>query len=140
MRTSRTVKALKTTEMNTDIARRLLKLRKGMTVFCQGALADAIFFVSTGKVKITVISALGKEAELRVLGPDEFLGEECLVRGSLRRSTATCLEASTVVRIESQAMLQALHVYPELSRKFVATLLTRRINLERDFARCAFQQ
>jgi CRP-like cAMP-binding protein len=117
--------------------KRLLKLRKGAKVFSQGARADAIFFIRTGKVKVSVVSAYGKEAVLRMLGPDDFFGEECLV-GSLRRSTATSSEPSTVFRIEKRAMLRALHIEPCFSHEFVASLLVRTINLERDLCNQLF--
>ena len=132
MKTARKVASIKTTKTGIDVAKRLLKLRKGAKLFSQWARADAIFFVQTGKVKVTVISAYGKEAVLRVLGPHDFLGEECLVGGSLRTSTATSLEPSTVFRIGKRAMLQALHTQPEFSRKFIASLLARNVHLEED--------
>ena len=115
-----------------DVIKRLLKLQKGAKVFSQGAQADAIFLVETGKVQVTVISAYGRQAVLRVLGPHDFLGEECLAGRSLRTSTATSLEPSTVFRIEKAAMLQALHIQPEFCRKFLASLLARSASLEQD--------
>lgn len=129
---------LKITETDTEVVKRLLTLRKGATVFHQGELADAIFFVQTGQLKITVISAYSKEAMIRVLGPDDFLGEECLVDGFLRTCTATCLKPSTVFRIEKHTMAQALHIHPELSLKFLASLLVRRINLQRELLQSLF--
>src|ERR1051326_6627949 len=94
MRRARKIIPLTTAKTDRAVVKRLVTLRKGATVFSQGALADAIFFVQTGKVKITVISAYGKEAVLRVLRPHDFLGEESLISDSLRTSTATCLERS----------------------------------------------
>ena len=83
-------------------------------------------------MKVTVVSAQGKEAVLAMLGPREFFGEGCLVGQPLRISTATTTESSTVFRVQKQAMLQALHAQPELSEKFTASLLARNINLEED--------
>ena len=67
-----------------------------------------------------------------MMGPRDFLGEECLVGDSRRTSTATVLEASTVFRIEKRAMLQAIHLQPEFSEDFVASLLARNVNMEED--------
>jgi len=132
MKTARTVTPHKATMTGTHpVVKRLLKLRKGAKVFSQGARADAIFFIRTGKVKISVISAYGKEAVLRMLGPDDFFGEECLV-GSPRTSTATSSEPSTVFRIEKRAMLKALQIELCFSHEFVASLLVRTVNLEQD--------
>ena len=113
-------------------AKRELSFRKGEEVFSQGESADAIYFIQTGRVKITVVSAGGKEAVLAMLGPHDFFGEGALVKQSLRLSTAETLEPSTVFRIEKQAMIRALHEQPELSEKFMASLLTRNIDLEED--------
>ena len=131
MKTARKVTTLKTAK-TTIVVKRLQKLQKGAKLFSQGTRANAIFLVRTGKVQVTVLSDYGKEAVLRVLGPHDFLGEECLIGGSLRTSTATSLEQSTVFRIEKAAMLRALHVQPEFCRKFVASLLARTVNLEQD--------
>jgi CRP/FNR family transcriptional regulator, cyclic AMP receptor protein len=110
----------------------VLQLQKNTQVFSQGAEADAIYFIQTGKVKVTVLSAQGKEAVLAMLGPREFFGEGCLVGQSLRISTATTTESSTLFRVQKKAMLQALHVQSDLSEKFTAALLARNINLEED--------
>ena len=97
-----------------------------------GDQADAIYFIQTGKVKVTVVSVQGKEAVLAMVGPREFFGEGSLVGQPLRISTATTTESSTVFRVEKQAMLQALHAQSDLSEKFTAALLSRNINLEED--------
>ena len=110
----------------------IVRLRKDAKVFSQGDSAQAIYFIQTGKIKITVLSAVGKEAVLATLGPRGFLGEGCLVGQTLRVSTATTIQSSTLFRIERQAMLRALHAQPELSEKFTASLLARNIDLEED--------
>ena len=110
----------------------LLDFLKGRKIFTQGAPADAIYFIQTGKVKVTVVSTAGKEAVLALLGPRDFLGEGCMVGQSLRITTATALETSTLFRVERRAMLKALHDQPALSEKFIAALLIRNISLEED--------
>jgi CRP/FNR family transcriptional regulator, cyclic AMP receptor protein len=112
--------------------KRVMSLRKGNKIFSQGDRADAIHFVETGRVKITVVSSAGKEAVLAMLGPHDFLGEGSLVGQSLRMSTATTLEAATLFRVEKRAMLRALHDQAELSEKFMGSLLARNIDLEED--------
>jgi CRP/FNR family transcriptional regulator, cyclic AMP receptor protein len=67
-----------------------------------------------------------------MMGPRDFLGEECLVGDSRRTSTATSLGPLTVFRIEKRAMLQAIHLQPEFSADFVASLLARNVNMEED--------
>ena len=105
---------------------------KGKKIFSQGDRADAIYFVQNGRVKITVVSSAGKEAVLAMLGPHDFFGEGTLVGQSLRMSTATTLEPTTLFRVEKPAMLRALHAQPDLSERFMASLLKRNIDLEED--------
>jgi CRP-like cAMP-binding protein len=109
-----------------------LTFRKGEKVFSQGDSADSIYFIKTGRIKISVVSAAGKEAVLAMPGPREFFGEGALVNQSLRVSTAKTIEPSTVFRVEKQAMIRSLHEQSELSEKFMASLLARNINLEED--------
>src|SRR3954468_8600372 len=109
-----------------------LTFRKNQKIFRQGEPADSIYFIHTGKIKITVVSAAGKEAVLAMPGPREFFGEGCLVKQSLRVGTAATLEASKVFRVEKEAMIRSLHEQSDLSEKFMALLLSRNIDLEED--------
>ena len=110
----------------------VLQLRKDEKIFSQGDIAEAIYFIQIGKVKVTVVSAVGNEVVLTILGPRGFLGEGCLVGQPFRVSTATAIQSSTLFRIERRAMLRALHAQPELSENFTASLLARNIDLEED--------
>ena len=120
--------------------KKILKLRTGIKLFSQGAETNAIYFIQSGAVKLTIVSLEGKEAVLAMLGPRDFFGEGCLVGQSLRISTATTTESSIVFEIQKRAMLQALHDYPELSEKFVASLLVRNIDTEEDIGNKLFNQ
>jgi CRP-like cAMP-binding protein len=110
----------------------MLKVEKGGRIFSQGDKADAIYFVETGRVKMSVVSTRGKEAVLVILAAGDFFGEGSLVGQALRISSAMALESTTLLRIETRAMLQALANKPRLSEKFIASLLVRNINLEED--------
>ena len=112
--------------------KREISVQKGQDIFSQGDRADAIYFVQTGRVKISVVSSAGKEAVLAMLGPHAFFGEGSLVGQSLRLSTATAVEPATLFQVEKRAMLRALHDQVELSGKFMAILLARNIDLEED--------
>ena len=105
---------------------------KGTRIFSQGEKSDAVYFIESGKVKISVVSPRGREAVLVILGTRDFFGEGCLVGQPLRISTAIALEASILFRVEKVAMLQALASQRTLSERFIASLLVRNINLEED--------
>lgn len=115
-----------------DTGKTLLSLDSGATLFDQGDAADAIYFVQTGKVRLTVTSTVGKEAVLSIVGPRGFVGEGCLVGQSRRVSSATVVQHSTLYCVTRKAMLHALHAQPLLSEKFTASLLRRNIDLEED--------
>ena len=110
----------------------LTVVRKSETIYSQGGRADAIYFVQTGRVKVSVVSPAGKEAVLALLGPDDYFGAECLVGQSFRRSTASTLESSTLFKVEKRVMFRALRAEPDLSTRFIASLLTRNAVLEED--------
>lgn len=101
-------------------------------VFSQGEAADSVFYIQSGKVKVTVVSEQGKEAVVAILGPNEFCGEGCLA-GQLRRmGTATAMMESEIMRLEKRAMIRVLHEEPAFSEMFVSYLLARTIRVEED--------
>ena len=110
----------------------ILKSRKKGTLFSQGDTADSVFYVQTGKVKLTVVSPRGKEAVVAILGPGNFFGEGCLTAQLVRMATAISMEDSTIVRIEKTAMVRVLHDEPTFAALFLAYLLSRNIRIEED--------
>src|SRR5438094_1352873 len=110
-----------------------LEFQMGATVFSQGERANSMYFIRSGKVKVTVASVRGKNAVLALLGPRDFFGEGCLVGGtSVRTGTAATLEPSTIYRIGKRAMLQAFHAEPQFAETFLTAVLARSVNLEED--------
>jgi len=110
----------------------ILKFLRNQNVFKQGDVADKVFYIQTGKVKLTVLSDQGKEAVVGILGPRQFFGEGCLNGHKLRISTTTALENSVITSITKEAMLAALHDEPKFSEMFMAYLLTRNSRIEED--------
>ena len=105
---------------------------KKQGIFVQGDTADAVFYIQTGKVKLTVVSQPGKEATIGILGEGDFFGEACLAGQPLRMLTATAMTDCSVLRIDKKAMMEALHREHELSDLFVAYLLARNVRYEED--------
>jgi len=105
---------------------------KKQTFFTQGDAADAVFYLQTGKVKLTVVSKTGKEATIGILGEGDFFGEGALAGQTLRMGSATAMTDCAVLRIEKKAMMAALHREHEVSDLFVAYLLARNIRYEED--------
>src|SRR6202171_5055400 len=108
------------------------KYPKNQKIFSQGDVADSIFFIQKGKVKITVLSEHGKEAILGILGEGQFFGEACLERAELRTSTSQAMEECLITSITRAAMLAALNAEPKFSEFFIAYLLSRNTRIEDD--------
>ena len=109
-----------------------LKVKKREVLFSQGEAADAVFYLETGRVKLTVVSPKGKEAVVAMLGPTDFFGEGCLATQLVRMATAKAMVDSTVIRIERTAMIRLLHEERIFSELFMAYLLSRNIRIEED--------
>jgi CRP/FNR family cyclic AMP-dependent transcriptional regulator len=112
--------------------RMLSKYRTDKVIFSQGDLADAVFYIQKGQVKITVVSEQGKEAIVAVLGPDQFCGEGCLTGQPRRMATATAMTECQIMRLEKAAIIRVLHEEPAFSEMFVSHLLARTIRVEAD--------
>jgi CRP/FNR family cyclic AMP-dependent transcriptional regulator len=110
----------------------ILEFEKNENVFVQGDIADTVFYIQKGKIKLTVISKHDKEAVVGILGPGQFFGEGCMNGHALRIATTTAMENCVITSITKQAMTAALHEQPAFSELFVAYLLTRNSRIEED--------
>jgi CRP/FNR family cyclic AMP-dependent transcriptional regulator len=105
---------------------------KRHTIFAQGDSADAVFYIKEGKVKLTVVSKIGKEATIGILNEGDFFGEGCLRGQPIRMCSATAMTDCSVMRIDKKSMMEVLHQEHAFSDMFVAYLLTRNIRYEED--------
>ena len=101
-------------------------------MFEQGDVADTVFYVQKGKLKLTVVSEQGKEAVVAILEPGQFFGEGCMNGHKLRISTTTAMEDCLITAITKAAMIAAIHEEPKFSELFMAFLLTRNSRIEED--------
>jgi CRP-like cAMP-binding protein len=104
----------------------------GDSVFSQGDPSNAVFYIQSGRVKLTVVSMSGKEAVIAHLPTSSFFGEASLAGQQLRISSAHAIELSTIVRIEKKVMQDLLHREPDFAEQFLAHLLSRNIRMEAD--------
>ena len=110
----------------------ILRMKKHQHVFEQGDVADTVFYIQKGRVKLTVLSEHGKEAVVGILEPDQFFGEGCLNGHSLRIATTTAMEECVLTSITKEAMIAVLRSEPKFSELFMAYLLTRNSRVEED--------
>jgi CRP/FNR family cyclic AMP-dependent transcriptional regulator len=115
-----------------DGGRKIAAFPKKQPIFVQGDPSDAVFYIQNGKVKLTVVSTIGKEATIGILNEGDFFGEGCLTGQALRLCCATAMTDCSVMRIDKSAMVEVLHREHAFSDMFVAYLLTRNIRYEED--------
>ena len=112
--------------------RKVVAFPKKQTIFTQGDAADAVFYIQKGRVRLTVVSQIGKEATLGILNEGDFFGEGGLAGQPLRMGSATAMTDCELMRIDKKAMMLALHQEHTLSDLFTAYLLGRNIRYEAD--------
>jgi len=110
----------------------ILNIKKNQHVFEQGDVADTVFYVQKGRVKLTVLSEQGKEAVVGILERGQFFGEGCLNGHTLRIATTTAMEECVITSITKDAMIATLRSEPKFSELFMAFLLTRNSRVEED--------
>jgi CRP/FNR family cyclic AMP-dependent transcriptional regulator len=115
-----------------DMGRRSLRVSSKQTIYAQGTASDAVFYVQKGNVKLNVLSPSGKEATIGIYRCRDFFGEGCLAGQLLRMGSASAITDCELLRIDKNAMMQALHQKRTLSDMFVAYLLARNIRYEED--------
>ena len=102
-------------------------------IYSQGDAADAMFYVESGHVKLTVASERGKKAVLAILGAGDFFGENCLLRDSRRTTTATALQHSTIACVKKATLSRIMHREAAFSNRLVFDLLSRMGRIQEDF-------
>jgi len=114
------------------VQRKVVDYRRGQGIFTQGNPADCVMYIQKGGVKLSVVSKVGRQAVVAMLGPGEFFGEGCLAGQLVRMGSATATMASTVLLIERQQMVTLLHREHALSDRFIVHMLARNIRVEQD--------
>jgi CRP/FNR family cyclic AMP-dependent transcriptional regulator len=105
---------------------------QGHVIFAQGEVANALFNIQKGKVKLAVVSNAGKEAVIAVLGPGDFFGEGCLSGQPLRMATATAMTECSITRLERATAVARIQDEPAFAKVLLAYMLTRTIRIEED--------
>jgi CRP/FNR family transcriptional regulator, cyclic AMP receptor protein len=113
-------------------ARNVAEFRVKARIFSQGDRANFVMYIQKGRVKLSVVNEVGKEAVLAVLEPGDFLGEGCLTNQTLRIGTAIAIAPSTLLTIEKKEMIRTLHEDHEFSNCFITYMLSKNIRVEED--------
>jgi CRP/FNR family cyclic AMP-dependent transcriptional regulator len=106
--------------------------KKKEVIFTQGKVADSVFYIKKGKVKVTVVSKQGKEAVVAILGADEFVGEGCLIGQPKRLATASAMTECVTMQVEKAELMRVLQDEPTFSKMFISHILARNARVEED--------
>jgi CRP-like cAMP-binding protein len=115
-----------------DAGKTITTYRAGQTVFAQGDVADTVFYIQKGRLKVVVLSEQGKEAVVGILEARQFFGEGCLNGHPRRIATTTAMEDCLITAIAKNTMIAVLHDQPKFSELFMSYLLTRNGRIEED--------
>jgi CRP-like cAMP-binding protein len=115
------------------VGRQLVHLHPKQTFFSQGDSADSIFYLRTGRAKLTVVSQNGKEATIALLSAGEFIGEESLASvGGMHLATASAIDVCSALKIARQEMIRVMHQEHSLSEMYLKFLLARSMRTQAD--------
>ena len=115
------------------VGRKVLHLKAKTAIFSQGDNANAVFYIQSGRARLTVVSEAGKQATITLLAAGDFVGEESVaaVIGP-RLATATAITACTVLKITRDEMVRVIHEEPAFSEHFLAFVLSRSMRTQAD--------
>jgi CRP/FNR family cyclic AMP-dependent transcriptional regulator len=117
---------------STGVARKIVEYQKNGTIFTQGDASKYVMYIQKGRVKLSVVNKVGKEAVVAMLGPGDFFGEGCLAGQKVCMGTATATTPTTALAIERDEMARVLHGEHEFSDRFIKHMLSRNIRVEAD--------
>jgi CRP/FNR family transcriptional regulator, cyclic AMP receptor protein len=103
-------------------------------IFQQGDVADALYFIQSGRTSIAAVSNDGKQAVLGILGAGDFFGECCLTGNVHRLVSATTVTESSLVRMEKDALIDALSHEPTFAKMFLSRMLAAKTRVEQTLA------
>jgi len=114
------------------VRKTVVKYGRNESVFTQGDACEHVMYIQTGGVKLSVISKIGREAVVAMLGPGDFFGEGCLAGQALRMGSATAITPSTILLVDKETMVGLLHQQHAMSDRFISHMLSRNIRIEED--------
>jgi CRP-like cAMP-binding protein len=109
-----------------------MKFADDEAIYAQGDAADALFYIASGAVKVTVISEFGKEAVIGILVAGDFFGEGCLDGPLAQSSTITASSDSAIVRIDRTVAKRAMRDDMNFAQIFTSFLMQRNRKLQAD--------
>ncbi len=133
MQASTKVADLATYLAGAGVERRTVRVKAKHVFFSQGSSANAVFYLESGRAKLTVVSTRGKEAIVTLLSAGDFIGEESLAEVPGRRTTtAEATTACTALKLDREEMVRLLHEQPQFSALFLTFVMRRGVRTQED--------
>jgi len=122
------------TYLKTDgIGRRLVQCKSKQSLFVQGGIADSVFYIHSGRARLTVVSNKGKEATITLLTTGDFVGEESIANiGEHRKATASAITPCVILKIDRHEMVRVLHEEHSFCDHFLRFMVARNIRTQAD--------
>lgn len=115
------------------MARKMVKVKPKHALYSQGGNADEVFYLESGRAKLTVVSTRGKEATVTLLADGDFIGEESLAEGAgLYTATAVAITPCVALKIDRADMVQLLQTQHGFSDLFLKFVLKRAMRTQED--------
>jgi CRP/FNR family cyclic AMP-dependent transcriptional regulator len=112
--------------------RKLISFTKGEIIYAQGDVADSLFVIQKGNVKLSFKSPAGKEAILDILSDEDFVGKDSIGGQSSRTASASAITDCNLLRITKKVMLVSLKRHVKLANMFWLYVLARNIRYQQD--------
>jgi CRP-like cAMP-binding protein len=115
------------------IGRKIIRVKARQPFFSQGSSAGSVFYLQSGRARLTVVSKKGKEATVTLIGAGDFFGEEAMVGSNpIRPAAALAITMCLALEIDTKQMLHVLHQEHAFSEFFMQYVLTRGIRTQAD--------
>jgi CRP-like cAMP-binding protein len=111
----------------------MVRFKSKQVFFSQGCPADAVFYIHSGRAKLSVVSKNGKEATVTLLTAGDFVGDESISQPCrLHTATARAVTSCVALKIDSAEMLRITHTEHEFSDLFLKFMVARSIRSQAD--------
>jgi CRP-like cAMP-binding protein len=113
---------------------RRLNYRRNETLFREGDVAEAVFMVTAGRIRLYKLSEDGREITLGYLGVHDLFGEEILFADNIRTFNASAVEDTRVCACFKTDMETMLSSHPAVAARVIKVMANRLSQLTEQLA------
>jgi len=101
------------------------KYQRDAVIFFESDPGDAMFMITAGRVKVTILSDDGREIILSILSDRDFFGEMALLDNEPRSATAIAVQETEVAVIHQKDFLSIVEKRPRVAINLLSALSDR---------------